>query len=488
MTDAAGAHPPGADRPLVRKVASQGVLLMSGYAVGQALSLARNAIIGHWLSPADFGIAATLTLMLMVFEQLSDVGIDRLAVQAPDGEARFLDTMHLALVLRGILTALVLYLLAAPVAKFFGIAAAQSAFVAVAFAPLIRGFMHLGWRRAQRNLDNRPGLIIEVVPQAAALALTLPALLLAKDYSAVVWIAAAQAGAAVVASHLVAREPYRFQADRDVLARLLSFGWPIMLSALPVIAVLQGDRILVGRFYGMEALAAYSVAFLITSVPCLLAFRVGQALMLPLFSEVLEQKEPFRARFTSLTEATVLASALYLVAFVIAGGELLPVVVGAHYQGLDELVACLALMWTLRIVQVVPNIALMAAGTTRPLFLAGLIRASALTYAFGAAATGRGVIGIAIAGVIGEIASLIYLALRVESEREGLGLALVTRAALLIPVCYAAHAVHDFLPSGTGVITATAAALLATGCLLGAAAVSMPNLRGLLMSAQAKSL
>jgi hypothetical protein len=48
--------------------------------------------------------------------------------------------------------------------------------------------------------------------------------------------------------------------------------------------------------------------------------------------------------------------------------------------------------------------------------------------------------------------------------------------------------VHDALPPGTGVITATAVALLATGCLLGAAAVSMPNLRGLLMSAQAKSL
>ena len=421
------------------RVLRQGALLFSGFAGAQALSLARNALIGHWLSKGDFGIAATIALMLQLLEQLSDLGADRLIVQAPDGDdPRLVASAHATQVARGALMALVLYLLAAPITAFFGIEQARWALEAAALVPLLKGVMHLDARRYQRQLANRAQMAIEIVPQAVALAATLPVLGIAPDYSAVLWLALLQASAALVVSHLLAERPYRIALDRGHLARLVAFGWPIWLSAFPLLAVYQGDRLVIGRLLGMEDLAAYTTAFMMTMVPGLLAAKVGHALLLPLFSATRGEPLVLARRFVLASEATLVAAALYLTVLTIAGGAILPLVFGPHYTELGAVVGWLAAMWALRMVQAVPGMALMALGHTRPFLIAGLLRAAALPLALLLARHGYGLAGVAAAGVIGELASLLYVAMRVERAGEGLGRSLVQRSALLAPVGLAA--------------------------------------------------
>ncbi len=84
------------------RIGAQGILLFAGFGMAQALSFARNALLGHALSPRDFGIAASITLLLQMLEMLSDLGHDRLIVQAADGERDdFLATTHTILLARG---------------------------------------------------------------------------------------------------------------------------------------------------------------------------------------------------------------------------------------------------------------------------------------------------------------------------------------------------------------------------------------------------
>lgn len=473
----------GGAQPLAARVAGQGTLLMCGYALAQGLSFARNALIGHWLSPADFGVAATLTLMLQLLESLSDLGADRLIVQAPDGNrARLMANAHLLLICRGALTALALYLAAAPLARFFGVEAARGAFEALALAPLIRGFLHLDFRRDQRRLDNRAAMIVEVVPQAIALAVALPILSAASDYWAVVWISAIQAAAVVMTSLSVARRRYLIGTDGALMRRLLLFGWPIMLSALPLLAVNSGDRIVIGRLLGMEALAAYSVAFMMTMVPGLLAAKVGHALMLPLLSAAQTDDEAFRRRFAALVDAATLVAALYLTMFVIAGGAILPVAFGPSYAGLDDLVAMLAVMWTIRMVQAVPGMALIARGETRPLLVAGIIRAGALAVVIAAAMGGYGIVAIAAAGAAGEAASLLYVAWRAGQELSGLGRAFLTRTALLVPAAVIAETASRLLPAEAGVMASISVASLVAAAVALSSVAALARLRKLLSS------
>ena len=465
-------------------VARQGTLLFSGFAVAQAMSFVRNAVIGHGLSKGDFGIAATITLVLQMVETLSDLGSDRLIVQDKDGDnAGFVATAHSVLLARGALITFVLYFAAPLLAAFFKVNEAAWAFQLAALAPLIKGLTHLDCRRAQRRLDNRPQLLVEVAPQAIALVLTVPAVMWTNDYAAVVWLSLAQALATVMISHGLAERPYRLALEPGVLSRQISFGWPILVSALPLIAVYQGDRIIIGRLAGMEDLAAYSAAFMVTMVPGLIAAKVGHALMLPMFAGVVRRGAKLRGRFSAMAEATTLAAGLYLALFIVAGDWLLPTFFGPNYRGLAAVTAWLAAMWTLRMIQAVPGMALMAAGQTKPFITAGIIRALALPVAAWAAYHGARIDTIAAIGTVAEAASLTYVAWRLERLETGLGAILLSRAAFLLPVTLAAILTHAAAGGGfLSTCVSGAGLLLAIG---GIGLAVMPSLRAHLRRALA---
>ena len=318
-------------------------------------------------------------------------------------------------------------------------------------------------------------MLIEVLPQAIALALIPAALAFQPDYMAVVWVSLAQALAGTIVSQMLARTPYEWAFDRHVIKRQIAFGWPILLSALPLIAVYQGDRIIIARLSGMEALAGYTVAFMATMVPGLVAAKVGHALMLPVFSQALHSKRGIDSRFRLMSEATILASALYLCVFLIGGSHLIPLMFGANYTGLGAVTGWLAAMWALRMIQAVPGMALMAHGMTRPFAIAGFIRAMALPFACLAAWRGESITVIAAIGCLFELNSLLYICVCVERLSYRLGQGLVLRSLFVLPValaCVLATLTGPHAPVTLALLTIALAVLSAA-----AAVAVMPGLR-----------
>lgn len=465
--------PASAAPNLSRRIAGQGALLMSGFAASQFLSFARNALLGHMLAKGDFGVAALLTLLLQLLDGLTDLGVDRLIIQAPDGdEPHFVAANHTALVIRGLFIGTVLFISAGSIAGFFAIPAAESALAAIALVPLIKGFQHLDCRRAQRRLDNRPFLWIEILPQATALLLAWPVITYIPDFHAVVWLSLIQAGVTLLVSHAVAERTYALNVDFSVLKRLFDFGWPIWLSAFPLIAVYHGDRIVIGRLIGIEELAGYSAAFMVAMVPGLIAAKVGQSLMLPIFAAARGDAARLARQFAAMTEATTIVAAVYLVTAMLMGGLILEVAFGANFSGLGGVMAWLAAMWAVRMLQAVPGMVLLSTGETKPFLIAGLIRSLALIPAIAVAAYGLGLETVAAMGFFGEVASLAYIVWRMDAHAKGLSALLARRAAFLLPAALAAGTAliattpTPLLPRALAlmlalsVITATAAALM----------------------------
>ncbi|MEO1264459.1 MAG: oligosaccharide flippase family protein, partial [Pseudomonadota bacterium] len=358
----------------------------------------------------DFGIAAVILLTLQIVETLTDMSADKLIIQADDGASQpVVGTAQSFQLIRGIATAAIILAAAYPLAAFYRVPEAGVAFMAVALAPLMKGLINLDMRREQRTLNNAPYLSVEVLPQVIALAATPLALWVAPSYAAVVIIAVVQAGSALLVASFTARKPIHFCWDADVARRMLAFSWPIWLSAIPLIAVHQGDRILIGRLIGMEAVAGYSAAFLITMVPGLVVAKVGHALLLPLLAEAKGNRNVFAARTRLMLTAAGILAFCYFAAFALIGGPLLSLVFGSAYSGLHFVVMLLAAMWAMRMVQAIPGIALMALGQTRALLSAGIIRALGLIPAYIAITLGYGLEGVAVAAVAAECASLAYI-------------------------------------------------------------------------------
>ncbi|MBA4131401.1 MAG: hypothetical protein C0519_08245 [Hyphomicrobium sp.] len=467
-----------------RRVAGQGALLLGGFAGAQAMAFVRNAMLGHMLAKGDFGVAAILTLLLQLLDSLTDLGVDRLIVQAKDGDdARFVATNHTALVIRGLLIGTLLFVSSGAIADFFAVPDAAAAIAAIALVPLLRGFQHLDARRAQRRLNSRPFVWIEVAPQAVALALTWPVVTYVPDFQAVVWLSLAQAVTALAVSHAVAERRYELAFDTAILKRLIDFGWPIWLSAFPLVAVYHGDRIVIGRLLGVEDLAGYSAAFLLAMVPGLIAGKVGQSLMLPVFAAARGDAEQLKRRFAALSEATAIAAAIYLATAILAGGDILRIAFGPNYAGLGGVMAWLAAMWAVRMLQAVPGMLLLSVGETKPFLIAGIIRSLALIPATIVALLGYGLEAVAAMGLLGEVASLAYVAWRMEAQERGLCRIFAQRALFLLPAGVVAAAGHLFTSGAASetLVHAGALSVVLTAIAAGAVLI-MPETRGRVQS------
>lgn len=416
-TPAPHLHSPhsGPTRQLWNLIAGQTTLMFAGFATAQGCAFLRNAIIAHALARGDFGIAAIILITLQLVETLTDLGSDRLIIQADDGaSAKVVGTAQAFQLVRGVIAALVIAATAYPLAHFYGVPHAGAAFMAVGIVPLLKAFLNLDMRRAQRVLDNRPYMAVEVIPQVVSLLATPFALYLAPSYDAVIIVVLVQASVMVAVSHAVASEPFRVAFDRQTAWRMFAFSWPIWATALPLIAVYQGDRILIGRLLDMEAVAGYSAAFLITMVPGVIVAKVANALCLPLLSDSRSNGVQFLSRYRAALFASCGIALVYAAGYAALGGPVLALAFGSAYGDLGAVVALLALMWAMRMVQAVPGMAIMAFGQNRALLETSCLRALALIPAYFVIVNGYGLAGVAAVAVIAEACSLTYAMLRLR--------------------------------------------------------------------------
>ena len=262
-------------------------------------------------------------------------------------------------------------------------------------------------------------------------------------------------------TQVLAARRYRLAWDRDWVRRIFAFAWPAMISGLTLLAVYQGDRVLVGRFFGIEALAAYSVAFVLTMVPASLVGRAGTSLLLPVFAELHAKRDLLRTRFLLATEVTVVVTACYLAAFIMLGGTVVGLVFGPKYEGLGHLTAVLATMWATRMLQTPMTAFILAAGEPQSLTVGGGLRATALLLGIAVALFGGGVLMLAVTGIVGEVLALGYHAWRIHRIEPALQTPLLRRMAYAPAVAALCWPLVDTgLWVGSSLLTALATAIV----------------------------
>lgn len=406
---------------LRRRVLSGAASLGAGQAVSQGLSFVRNIIVARLLSPEDFGIAATFAITVSLLEMISDLAADKLIIQARDGDdPRLQSTAQLFQFIRGVASGLVIVLLAWPVAALFKVPQATWAFYWLALVPVLRGLVHLDIRRLQREMRFWPAVASETAAQAAATAAAFPLAWWLRDYAAMLWIVVLQAGILALVSHLVARRGYRWTWDRAHAARLLEFGWPLLINGVLMFAILQGDRLIVGSMYSMEELALFSVAATLAFAPTTMLASLSLSVLLPLFSQVQDDRARLTHRYVLSVQFFAAASCLIAALFVLLGPMLIELCFGRKYAGAADVLAVLAIMQAVRLFRVPPTVAAMARGDTRNSMLANIARLGGLLLAWLAALFGAPLTWIAAAGAVGEgfaFAAAIVRLKRRQAER-----------------------------------------------------------------------
>lgn len=463
-----------------------GIVLAASQAVNQTCVFIRNLIVARVVGPADFGIAATFAITMSVLQMISHLAVDRLLVQADEGDDPcFQRTAHLFMALRGLLLAGVIFLLAHPIALLFGIPETTWAFRCLALVPLLRGFVHLESKRLHRQMRFGRDATIDVLDQLVPTLAAWPLAHWLGDYSAILWLVLLQAATTLIVSHLVAGQHYAWTLDKRYARRMLSFGWPLLVDGLLMFGIFQGDRLIVGMAYSMTDLGVYAIAFGLALLPAIMITRITSSLMLPSLSRVQHNPQRFQQRFVLGLQFMSMIAALLAAGLIVIGPQLIVLLYGSAYAAAGELIGVLAVMNAVRLMRVVPILAAMARANTRLALLSNVARTSSLIAAAAVALAGGELVWIALTGVCGEVLAGITAIVRLK-QCHRISASLSVRPALLVTtIIAAAYGLHWASASYAGWMVIVGAAVGLAALTVAAAITLYPELRAELFRAAA---
>lgn len=373
--------------------------------LAEAAALGRSVLFAWLLGPDQLGQAMLLALVVRLAEMTSDLGTDRLMLQASDGNsARLQANLHGISLLRGLAGALALLALSPVLATLFDDGPAAMTYAALAIIPLVRGGVHLDFRRAERRFRYGAMAVVEGGATLVMAAAVAPAAALASDHRAMALVLIAHALSYMTLSHLVAVRRYRAAASVAALKRVWRFGAPLTLNALLLFLTFYADRLIVAQAYGWAMLAVYGVTLQLAMLPAQIVGRAAASLVLPRLREAIRTTTLLPVWRSTMALHTGVAVGT-TVGFAALAPALIALVYGPAFRPDLALSLAVGLAAGFRILRTPYSQLAVAMGRTGDPARANLMRAAALIPAAGFAAAGLPLATIGAAAAAGEAAA-----------------------------------------------------------------------------------
>jgi len=321
------------------------------------------------------------------------------------------------------------------IAGFLNIPEVAWAYQLLALVPVIRGFEHFDIYLLNREMKFGPLLLTKTVPAFIGLLSIWPLYQAFDDYRIMLYSVLLHWVLVVATSHLVARRRYRANLDRSVMRRSLHFGWPIMITNILLFGVFQGDKLIVGREFGIETLAIFAMGITLTLTPSLVFGATEQQFYLPQLSNVANDQKRF-AQLAMATMQTSLISGLTLLVMILFLGEpLVSFLLGEKYKALHSLLPWLAILQAIHTFKNGCITVAISQKHTSNSMIVSCFRILALILAWYVAASGGSLLQIIWIGTMGELCgysvSLFLISYRLKFNIGRMRLPIVVAFALI---------------------------------------------------------
>jgi len=381
-----------------------GLILSATNITATFLGLLRNVLIARLISVEDFGIASTFAIAMSLVEMTSNIALDRLIIQARDGDKPMLQATAQAInAARGAIGAVVLFLAAEPLARFFGIPEIAWTYQLLALTPLIRGLAHLDLFRLQREMLFASFVRVELASQGLSTIAAVMFSLWLTDYRAMLYTLLLQQVIFTIATHTIAGRPYQWAWERAIVRRAIDFGWPLLVNSLLMFGIFTGDQFIVGSLIGMTELGWFSAAFALTLSPSIIVTKTLQSFFLPQLSKLQDEKDAFCQLATVTMQAAMLAGIVYLVLLVTVGSPLFITLYGSKYEPALAVFLWLAVMQCFRIAKAGPICVAVSKGKTTNPLIANTMRLLMFPCAALLVLNGSGMVTVVYLGIAGEL-------------------------------------------------------------------------------------
>jgi O-antigen/teichoic acid export membrane protein len=374
-----------------------------------AVPFVRTLILTHLLVPYEFGFASALAATSATFSQITDIAIYSFVSSSPRSVyAEVIAGAHAVSIMRGFCVGGLLLLASRPVACMFGTCDDWRSFVWLAPLMIIGSFEHFEIRVAGlRDYRYWPALIASVVSQSCGLlALTLIAYKFENHYAYIAYLMI-QSLVYVLASHFLASSLYGANHTTPFVRKVLSFGFPLMLSGIGLAIMSQGDRWIVGSLMGLPFLGLYAVVTLAAYIPLSGVFRIQGAIIFAGLHNANIEAGEYDARLKLYCRAIPVIGGGYALGLLAFYDLVVPAVFGHRYVISDSAIFLLALIVYIRVIRSDPQqILLLLNQNTRKLAILGQAPFIGLLATAGLALIHPTLEFILVGGLVGEIAAL----------------------------------------------------------------------------------
>jgi len=279
------------------RAAAGATLMIAARLITRCIDLATLVVLGRLLSPADFGLVAIAMSVIIIIEGVSDLPVLQALVRLPVLNKAHYDTGFTLGILRGALLALMLCVLAWPLARLYGDDRLIGLFCTLWIAPAGRSLGSPIFAEFHRRLDFRPVLAVDIVGKCLAFVTSVGLAWWTKSY----WSIAAGTIMAPVSisiiSHLVA--PYRPRLTLVEWREFAGFlGWSTASSVVNAVNY-QMDQLILARFVSPLQLGRFSMATNLANLPTQVVVGQVAGPLLVAFSIIREDTRRLAAAYQS---------------------------------------------------------------------------------------------------------------------------------------------------------------------------------------------
>ena len=309
--------------PLGRRALRGSFWSLGGQGFGQVLRLANNLILTRLLFPEAFGVMALVQVAMQGLAMFTEVGVRSAIVFHRRGEeAAFLNTAWTVQVLRGVAIALMVALLAGPLARFYEEPLLEYVLPVVGLGACLEGFASTARYTLIRRVEPSKQILFDLAAQFIALSTMCALALVWKS----VWVLVignlvGQAAKAILSHLMIAGYTNRFAWDRETMAELMRFGAWIYLSTVLAFLMSQGDRLVMAKVFNSAELGVFTVALFLSQAVVLLMEGLSSSVLQPVYSRLLERPLEDTRRQVLRARRLLLAVTLPPVCILAVSGE-----------------------------------------------------------------------------------------------------------------------------------------------------------------------
>lgn len=383
---------------LIERAIRSSALTVLGFGAYQGLRLLSNLVLTRILFPEAFGMMALVTVFLVGLSMFSDMGVGPAIMQSKRGdEPEFLDTAWSLHIIRGGVLFLAASALAYPLSLIYDEPELAWYLPVSAVTLLISGFNPTKFETANRHLRTGRVTLVEIGTQVLGLIAAVTLAYLTRSVWALVISGIVSALANLMLMHVLIPGPRnRFRLEPAAAKELMHFGKWIFLSTLCGFLIMQGDKVILGKYLGLEQFGIYNIGFFLASFPLMLGQMVIRRVVIPVHRESppRQSRENFlRLRKMRFYATTVLLCMVLSIAAL--GVWLVDFLYDERYLMAGPVVVTLACMQVVQIVVVSYDQAALAEGDSQRFFVLSLSKALAMTLGL--------LIGFQVAGLFGAL-------------------------------------------------------------------------------------